>query len=273
MAAAEHSGHHLWKKGVMTTQGSVLPGRITPDAILEALVELHIEHPELPELVVGRLLDADLWRDYTQARLPTADIPQPIREVDLQLRYAPIFELRKGDGSRVAKIGGHVLSYHIVGAYPGWSVFRPELESVLKTVIEKLKAPQFSRIGFRYINIFTPDRHHVGGLADTNIVLRRGDEILTSSVNVNYMRQLGKEHVVTVKIATPDLVGGSVPQHFSLLCDIDVGSKPGVVITTYDHALSWIDAAHDLEKAEFFGILPDDITNKLTPETGGNANV
>ena len=87
-------------------QGSSLPQRIKPDAILEALVEFRFEHTELPELVLGRLLDIQLWSEFGQTRLPTADIPQTIREMDANLRYQPLVELRKDDGSRVAKIGG-----------------------------------------------------------------------------------------------------------------------------------------------------------------------
>lgn len=256
----------------MTAQGNTLPERITPDAILEALVEFRIEHTEMPELVVGRLLDTELWRDYEQARLPTADIPQPIREMDLQLRYAPTFELRKTDGTRVTKIGGHVVSYHIAGPYPGWAVFRDELEVALKEIILKLKSPQFSRIGFRYINILRLEQHHIKGLSDTNIVLKRGEESLTQSVNVNYTHGFGDTHMVTVKIATPDLVIGPVPAGFSLLCDIDVGTKPGRIMSGYDATMTWIEKAHDLEKAEFFAILPEEVTKKLNAEHRGNSN-
>jgi uncharacterized protein (TIGR04255 family) len=80
-------------------QGPVLPERIDPDAIIEALVEFRFEHSELPELMLGRLLDAQLWEGHTQTRLPTADIPQPIREMDPNLRYQPLVELRKSDGA------------------------------------------------------------------------------------------------------------------------------------------------------------------------------
>ena len=256
----------------MTNQGNSLPERITPDAILEALVEFRIEHTEMPELVVGRLLDIELWREYAQARLPTADIPQPIREMDPNLRYAPTFELRKVDGTRVAKIGGHVVSYHIAGAYPGWAQFRAELEVALGEIMSKLKSPQFSRIGFRYLNILRPEKHHIKGLSDTNIILKRGDEVLTESVNVNYTRGFGETHIVTVKIATPDLVGGTVPPGFSLLCDIDVGTKPGRIMSGRNETMTWIEKAHDLEKAEFFAILPAEVTQKLNAGQGGNSN-
>ena len=252
--------------------GKALPERIDPDAIIEALVEFRFEHSELSELVLGRLLDMQLWENYTQMRLPTADIPQPIREMDANLRYQPIVELRKNDGNRVAKIGDHVISYHIIGPYPGWTAFRAEIETTLQTAMAKLKAPTFSRIGLRYINALRPDEHMVSGLAATNITIKVGDVALTESVNINYNRAFGENHIVTVKVATPDLVAGNVRAGYSLLCDIDVGSKAGTSIADYADAIAWIEEAHTLEKTEFFAILPEDLTNKLRSATGGNNN-
>jgi uncharacterized protein (TIGR04255 family) len=249
-----------------------IPERIDPDAILEALVEFRFEHSELPELVLGRLLDAQLWENYTQTRLPAADIPNPLRVMDANLRYQALVELRKSNGDRVAKIGSHVISYHIVGQYPGWATFRAEIERTLQEVITKLKSPQFLRVGLRYINALRPDEHYVRGLADTNIIINVGDRALTESVAVNYNRTFGANHTVTVKVATPDLVTGNVRAGYSLLCDIDVGSKVGNTITDYAGAIAWIDEAHILEKTEFFSILPENVINKLVAATGGNNN-
>jgi uncharacterized protein (TIGR04255 family) len=249
-------------------RGPILPGRINPDSILEALVEFRFEHQELPELLIGRLLDADLWAGYEQARLPTADIPQPIREMDVNLRYQPAFELRKRDGTRVAKIGGHVLSYHITGSYPGWAVFEPEIQAIVHGLIEKLKSSPISRVGFRYINVLRPVKHHVAGLQDTNIVLRVGEHELHKSVAVTYTRSYEPAHAVTVRIATPDLVTGNVEPGYSLLCDIDVATKTGHLMSGFDDTMQWIDKAHTLEKAEYFALLPDRVIEKLSATEG-----
>jgi uncharacterized protein (TIGR04255 family) len=193
---------------------TTLPDRIDPDAIIEALVEFRFEHAELAEAVVGRLLDASLWAAYSQARLPSADIPQPIKDMDPNLRFLPIIELKKTDGTRAAKIGGHVFSYHILGSYPGWEIFYQEIDEVLNIIAHKLRSPNFSRLGFRYINMFRPEEHHVTGLSETNISVSIGGEKLTDSLNLNYMRKFDTNHTVTVKIATPDLVATTLRTGF-----------------------------------------------------------
>lgn len=253
---------------------ATLPERISPDAIIEALVEFRFEHAdELPEAIVGRLLDAPLWADYSQVRLPAADIPQPIRESDPNFRYMPIIELRKKDTSRIAKVGGHVFSYHCLAPYPGWTRFRDEIETVLKTIVDKLKSSYFSRLGFRYINIFRPDDHHVAGLPDTNISLSIGNEKLTGAVNLNYMRNYETNHMITVKLATPEFVQGNVRSGFSLLCDIDVATKPDAPVTGLETTMAWIKIAHDLEKEEFFKIPHREITERLTVTNEGDTDV
>lgn len=246
-----------------------LPGRITPDAIIEVLVEFQIEHDDLPEAVIGRLLDLQHWKDFTQRRLPTADIPQPIKNVDPVLRYQPSIELTNPDRSRVVKVGGHVLSYHIIGRYPGWEIVRPEIEGVLREAIERLRSAKFSRIGFRYINVFIPERHHVSSIADTNFVIRLGEEIILKSVNINYTRECGENHIVTVRVATPDMVAGSIAPGYSLLADLDVGSRQGIPISGFDDAMAWIEEAHTREKAEFFGLLPSRVVTALVASGGG----
>ena len=102
-----------------------LPALLYPDAILEALVEVRFDSKEIAEVVVGRLIDSPIWDTYQQSRTAIADIPQPIRESDQNLRFQPTIELRRPDGLRAVKIGGHMLSYHVMTKYPGWAVFMP----------------------------------------------------------------------------------------------------------------------------------------------------
>jgi uncharacterized protein (TIGR04255 family) len=246
-------------------QTTPLPERISPDAIIEALVEFRFERgDELPEAIVGRLLDAPLWTDYAQVRLATADIPQTLRENDPNLRYLPIIELRKKDASRIAKVGGRVFSYHVLEPYPGWTVFHDEIETVVRSIVESLKFIPFSRLGLRYINVFRPEEHHVLGLTDTNISLSVRSELLAGAVNINYMKVVEPTHIITVKIATPEFVIGNLRPGFSLLCDIDVATKGEVSVTGAESTMSWITTAHDLEKQEFFKILRDEITKTLS---------
>jgi hypothetical protein len=89
-----------------------------------------------------------------------------------------------------------------------------------------------------------------------------GKDKITGSLGINYTRSF-PDHMVTVRVATPDQVVGNIPPGFSILCDIDVTTKPENTITELTAALEWIEIAHKLEKAEFFSILPDEIIKKI----------
>jgi uncharacterized protein (TIGR04255 family) len=240
------------------------PSRLEPDAIQEALVEFRFETSELAEITVGRLSDATFWSSYSHMRLPVADIPQPIRDSDPTLRYQPIIEISRSDGLRAAKIGGRVLSYHVVNQYPGWDAFRAEIKGVLNHVSEKITDVAFIRIGFRYINLFQSDRHGIRDISDTNLSITLAGEKISSKVNLNYIKS-DSEAQITVRITTPEIVTGTLPPNVSLLCDIDVATLDGFKPTNLDDLAAWIDRAHDAEKAEFFSLLPPSVVDRLTP--------
>jgi uncharacterized protein (TIGR04255 family) len=244
-----------------------LPQKISPDAIVEALVEFRFVTKEMPEIVMGRLIDAKLWEGFAQKRLPTADIPQPIRMNDPSFRFQPLFELQKMEANRLVKIGPDVLSFHVTGSYPGWSTLRMEIERVIEVLLEKVKIVEFSRVGLRYINVFYPNDHFIQSLADTSISFAVADSELTSPVAISYNRFLG-ECVVLTRVATPEFVIGALRPGFSMICDIDVFTTEGLALKTREEVMPWIEKAHTAEKQEFFTILPQQIVQKLT---GGEA--
>jgi uncharacterized protein (TIGR04255 family) len=246
------------------------PKRIYPDALIEAIVEFRLDTPEFAEIVVGRLLDVPSWAEFQRIRLPIADIPQPVRDVDIGLRYQPSIELRDQSGARVVKIGSHVLSYHAVGTYPGWAALSEEIYDALEQVVKRVPAVTFPRIGFRYINVFRSEQHHVRGIEDLQLTVSVGGLAVHSSVNINYVLSNESDHIVTVRIATPDLVQGPIANEYSVYCDIDVASRGGLTLSGVDQARNWVDQAHMIEKAEFFKILGPELTDRLSRPEGGS---
>lgn len=244
------------------------PERIYPDALIETIIEFRLDTLELAEVVVGRLVGAPSWAEFQRIRLPIADIPQPIRDRDPGLRYQPTIELRNPSGTRVVKIGSHVLSYHTVGAYPGWEQLSSEVYTAIEEIVRWVPAVTFPRIGFRYINIFRADQHHVAGIEDLHLSVCVGGVTVRSSVNINYVLAKGKEHTITVRIATPDLVQGLIARDYAVYCDLDVASCDGLTLIGVDQTRRWVDGAHAVEKAEFFRILGPDLTARLAHPTG-----
>jgi uncharacterized protein (TIGR04255 family) len=244
------------------------PERLEPDALLEAIVEVRFQTDELAEITVGKLTESEMWGNYRRSRLPIADIPQPVRDADPVLRFAPIIEMVRTDGLRAVKIGGKVISYHITKVYPGWSIFRPEIHNVIAFVDEKIGAINFVRIGFRYVNVFSRARHSVAGFEDTKLAITLSGHTISEKVNLNYIRS-EDDADIAVKIATPGFVSGPLPSDFSLFFDIDLSTKEGFVATSRNVVEDWVERAHAREKEEFFDLLTDAVIAKLTPEGNG----
>jgi hypothetical protein len=98
------AGHFLKTKPI--------PRKLKNDAIIEALFEIRFDMESVPELLYGRLADHSGWRSLEQRRLPAYDIPAPMRQVDENLRYQPVFELNDSARNSSIRIGPQVLSFH-----------------------------------------------------------------------------------------------------------------------------------------------------------------
>jgi uncharacterized protein (TIGR04255 family) len=244
-----------------------LPVRIHPDAIVEALVEVQFETTELPEIVVSRLVDAPRWSEFTHARLPAADIPPTVREINPSLKYQPSIEMTRKDRRRAYKVGERVISFHVVQEYPGWEIFRSEIQDVLRESLGKLKSFRATRVGLRYINLLSRQNHFVNDITDTAITLSVANDRITSGINASYLIN-NAQQVVLVRIATADVIQIPAPlfQDFSVLCDIDVSTPPSLSMESLDSVLDWIEVAHNVEKSEFFRLLPPRIIDALRPE-------
>ena len=245
------------------------PSRIEPDPIIEALLELQFNSAlstPAPELVVGSLADNPLWREVEHQRLPLADIPAPLRMQDLTMRFQPVHQLFDAKGLRTLKIGPNVLSYHKLAPYPGWAGFEPELRAVINFAFSKLPGLQVSRIGLRYINVLTNERHGVADVNQLNYLVQLGKGRLLSPQNLNYQRSHGPEHSSLTRVSSREFVGGPLPDQFGALIDLDVFTPLGYNATEPGKVSEWVASAHDYEKGAFFELLSDETIAKLGRE-------
>lgn len=245
--------------------GNTIPKKLRIDAILEAVFEIRFELDALvpPEIVFGRFADFDQWRQFNLARLPTADIPAPMRRADPNLRYLPSIEMTSRDGLISVRAGPQVLAYSRRGAYPGWAKFGSELELAVNRLFNVLPQVQISRLGLRYINALRSDHHGIKSIDDTAIRIFVSDVPLTRSINLNFKSREETNFESMSRIASVDLAEGNIPQHATVVIDIDVYTNPPFSPKSADAVNKWMAEAHDEEKARFFSILGEEATERL----------
>ncbi len=243
-----------------------LPKKLKKDAIAEALFEVRFECDEsvsLPEIVVGRLAESDVWRDFEKFRLPVADIPAPIRSQDPKLKTEPILELRERNGSVLAKIGVNVLSYHRLAPYPGWETFKPEIDRTIEFLFVSFQSFKATRLGFRYVNVFTAEDHGVNDVRHLNYSVNLAGDDLQDAQNLNYRKVRSDIHSVQVRIASPEFVSGPIAKKVQVLVDLDVFTPDGFETNEAETAKAWVEDAHIYEKEEFFRLFTDEMKQRL----------
>lgn len=242
---------------------SVIPTKLKKDSIVEALFEMRFDAEELPEIIVGRLMDCEIWQAYERNRLPISDIPAPIRQSDRELRYQALVELKSEGGRNVVKIGTNVLSFHILKLYPGWSSFEPTLGKVVEFLYDRVMGLKIRRLGLRYINAMTVSDHMISDVSELDLKISLDGELITDSFNIAYIVDDKGPCSATVRVVTPNMLEGNFPVDTSVFIDIDVSTNKKSKIQSKKDVLSWLDQAHRHEKECFFSLLPDELIKQL----------
>lgn len=248
----------------MVGRGAQLPEKIT-DAITEALFEIRYEAPSvLPESTLIHLADTPAWKDFQQSRLPAYEIPANLRSLEPNLKFQPLLQLvSQGDEPISVRIGPNVLSFHRVKKYVGWARFKPELEAMVDRLFDVARGISVSRLGLRYLNAFSAERHGVSSITDLDLSVVVAKEQLSNYVNVNFLEAVEGVGECVVRVATPNFVNGSLPADTTLFVDVDVGSSRGVTFQDKAQVKDWLVRAHDAEKEAFFHLLKPETIEKL----------
>lgn len=239
------------------------PIKLTHDAIMEAVLEIRFDSKDLPEVTVGRLVDYEKWKGFSQARTPISEIPAVIRLADANLRYKPTVELKEDGGPRQVKIGANVISVHNLRPYIGWSEFSKHIESAVTLIFDKLSGINIRRIGLRYINAFEKERHLISNISVLNVSLLIKEQKIEEHYNINYSVRPGDDFVCMTRLATRDFVQGPLPDDAVAYADIDVYTPPRFKSSDVKHILEWLEKAHVLKNDAFFKLIPEHIIEQL----------
>jgi len=242
---------------------SMIPNKLKNDAIVEASCLLHFESKHLPEIIIGRLSDSDLWSNYTMTRLAVSEIPASIRNADNNLKYTPLIQLKSLDNIWLIQVGSNVISFHIINHYCGWESFQSTLEQAINELFSKLNDIEITRIGLRYINGLSSESHYVKNINSLNININAANLKIEEAVNLNFSVHNDELHSTLTRIATPEFVKGDMPQNVTVTVDIDVHTPRSIKIIEKEKVFDWLNKAHDFEKNTFFSLLPEEIKDKL----------
>ena len=247
---------------------SDLPTRLKDDSIIEVVCEIRFDSNELEEAIVGRIVDwaEQHYPQVTTTRGGAAQLPAPMREADVNLRYQYLLNIDaplEAGSTRKIRIGPHVFSFIVVGRYCGWTELSRDLQTAVDIFLDRVRPTSVVRAGLRYTNALTAEKHFVTGLDSLDVDLRVCNEPVHDAVNLNFRRQVDSNHAALVRIATPGFLQGQPPPDTTVVVDIDVSTVDAQMAPDAEMLKRWIEQAHTYEKIEFFSLLPEDLVKRL----------
>jgi uncharacterized protein (TIGR04255 family) len=242
-----------------------LPIKLGNEPLVDAVFEVRFTSTAPASDVLPGFLFSSLEGDKILERLPTADLPKPVRDADPNLHFAPLTRLRWNNF--VISIGDRSLIVGCNTPYPGWAAFKPAILQIIEKIKEIGIIQTVNRFSVKYTDIISSsDIQEQISLIKTSIVL--GDHTLEKE-NFSLRIEIPEDDILhavnVISSATATLADGSKRE--GIVIDIDS-------ITNVDNEEfgQWLEQLPDnLEKIHagnknmFFKCLPKGTLDSLEP--------
>jgi len=230
-----------------------IPKRLKKEPLIEAIWQAQFEPKE--GLPVGDLLPGILYSalkaEYPNLqlhRLPTADIPAPVAQLDPNLRFSAKYRMEEPGSPFLFQVGDRIVTMNCRKPYTGWSAFKERILKLLDVIESSGLVPVPGRHSLRYIDLLildpAPDlkalqiQFQIGQWNLQNRPLQMRVEIPDEDCN----------HVV--QIATP--AEANLPEGRLQGSVIDLETVSSSMTSSWQDVRAQIDLIHDRSKAVFY---------------------
>ncbi len=245
-----------------------IPKRLNKEPLIEAIWQAQFEPKE--GLPVGDLLPGILYSALKVAypnlqiyRLPTADIPAPVAQLDPNLRFSAKYRMEEPGSPFLFQIGDRIVTMNCRKPYTGWSAFKERILKLLDVIESSGLVPVPGRHSLRYIDLLTLDpapdlkalqvQFQIGQWRLQNRPLQMRVEIPDGDCN----------HVI--QIATP--AEANLPEGKLKGSVIDLETFFSSQPSSWQDVRAQIDHIHDRSKAIFYQhLLTADAIALMEPE-------
>lgn len=235
------------------------PTKITPDPIIDAVVEFRFESEVPPDAILGMLFNVVRKEFPNFQKLPIAQLPEEIRRNDPQLKFAPCYQ-STSEGYRL-NVGPNVISLGNSGDYVGWKEnFFPFLQQLIKQLEKSEIIKRFNRIGIRYIDFFKTDIFE-----NITLSIKLNDNPISAKQTTFSAVFEDGELLTRVNIQNNSTINRGEKQDFGSIIDTDTFMEPCDNIS-FNKLTSFVDKLHDVSLDVFFSLLEPDFLETLNPE-------
>lgn len=243
----------------------LLPKRLKKEPLIEAIWQAQFDG----DLGIGDVLPGILFTELRKSypalqlrRLPSADIPAAIAQIDANLRFTPKMLMEEPGGSFIWQVGDRVITLNCRRPYVGWARFKDATLTLSRIVEDSGLIARPQRHSLRYIDLLTDE------LADDLSVLRLGmsvgDRLIKNRVQIR-VEVPDADYLHVVQIATGAQVSLSGAQLTGTVVDLETSPKNPT--DDWNSVRAELDMLHAHSKAFFFRqILTEESIKKLDPE-------
>lgn len=242
-----------------------LPKRLKKEPLIEAIWQAQFE----AELGIGDVLPGILFTELKKRhpalqlrRLPSADIPAPIAQMDPNLRFVPKMLLEEPGSPLAWQVGDRVITLNCRKPYTGWDRFKETLLDLTRIVENSRLIPNPLRHSLRYIDLLKDEL--AADLAALRLALKLGDHEIRNRVQLRLeIPDTECLHVVQIATAAHANIGGE--QMTGSIIDLE--TLPAKTPDDWDTLRAQLDLLHDRSKTFFFcQIMAEETIQKLEPE-------
>jgi len=232
-----------------------LPSAIAPCPIQEAVIELRFERLKtliwdaVPGLVLAHL-QGQGWE--TLERLPIAEVPQELLEMETNLQHAPHYSLSKGPC--LLLLGPKMLGLANRVTYLGWHDLFAEFRTIFET-LRPVLIRQLNRIGIRYIDTFK------GNILPNTKLDFRVAGCSPALSTISFHLPLEGRDGFTLNLRVANGLFTQEEAEIRSIIDLDASVYP----RSGDEVLELIESGHLQQKQLFFSLLKDEFLESLNP--------
>jgi len=251
--------------GFIMPEEKKMPAKLRQEPIIEAIFEIRFASKVPASTVVPGFLYSALDIDGLE-QLPTAQIPQELREANPQLKYAPISRLKWSDF--FINVSDHSIAVSCGSPYPGWKAFKESMTTILVGLNQANFICAVERLSLKYIDLIeSDDLKEQVGMLNASVELS-GHKLKKEAAQLR-MEIVEDDYIKVVQVVT----GASVQlpdneEKQGLITDIDV------IVPTDDIGFGdflkdideHLDKLHSVNKQGFFDCLTDETIERLEPE-------
>lgn len=242
-----------------------LPKRLKKEPLIEVIWQAQFEsNPGIGDVLPG-ILFTELKKIHPALqlrRLPSADIPASIAQIDPNLRFAAKMLMEDPGGSYIWQVGDRVITLNCRKPYVGWGRFKEAVVALTQIVENSRLIPNPQRHSLRYIDLLKDEL--AADLAALKLALKLGDHEIRDRIQMR-LEIPDAECLHVVQIATNAQANLAGEQMTGSIIDLE--TLPAITPGNWDSLRAQLDSLHDRSKELFFRqILTEETIQKLEPE-------